>query len=110
MLTRQKLDPIPHGADSIRSEVWRGAYVLDGYADGDITFIATGSEVPLAVKTAELLRSEGNARASSPRRRSISSIVNLLTTRTRSSATAAASWPSKPAAPTAGTSTSTTTR
>ncbi|HEY8133086.1 MAG TPA: transketolase C-terminal domain-containing protein, partial [Thermoanaerobaculia bacterium] len=32
---------------------------LDQYSDGDITFIATGSEVPLAVKTADLLRKEG---------------------------------------------------
>jgi transketolase len=57
--TRQKLDPIvrPEAFDPHR--VWRGAYVLDGYADGDITFLATGSEVPLAVKTAELLRGEG---------------------------------------------------
>ncbi len=57
--TRQKLDPLPHGGGFDAHEVWRGAYVLDGYADGDFTFIATGSEVPLAVKAAELLRGEG---------------------------------------------------
>ncbi|HEV7920391.1 MAG TPA: transketolase [Thermoanaerobaculia bacterium] len=58
-LTRQKLEPLPHGASFDPHEVWRGAYVLDGYATGDLTFIATGSEVPLAVKTADLLRAEG---------------------------------------------------
>ena len=42
----------------------RGAYVLAGYDQGDITLIATGSETPLAVKTADLLKKEGvNARA-----------------------------------------------
>jgi len=59
VLTRQKVDIIPHGATFDAHEVWRGAYVLDGYADGDFTFIATGSEVTLAVRTAELLRKEG---------------------------------------------------
>src|SRR5204862_484458 len=59
VLTRQKLDPIGHPLDFDPKEIWRGAYVLGGYDQGDITFIATGSEVPLAVKTAELLRGEG---------------------------------------------------
>jgi transketolase len=56
-LTRQKVDPLPAPSDP--RAIWRGAYVLDGYADGDITFIATGSELPLAVKAAQLV---GNAR------------------------------------------------
>jgi transketolase len=63
VLTRQKLEPIarPEGFDAKKIE--RGAYVLDGHESGDITIIASGSEVPLAVKTAELLRSQGtNAR------------------------------------------------
>ena len=59
VFTRQKLDPIPHGAGFDPHEVWRGAYVLDNYRDGDFTIIATGSEVPLAVKTADLMRGEG---------------------------------------------------
>ena len=59
VFTRQKLDPIVHGASFDPHEVWRGAYVLDNYRDGDFTIIATGSEVPLAVKTAELMRGEG---------------------------------------------------
>ncbi len=59
VFTRQKLDPIPHSPGFDPHVIWRGAYVLDGYADGDFTIIATGSEVPLAVKTADLLRGEG---------------------------------------------------
>jgi transketolase len=59
VLTRQKLEPLPHGETFDPHQVWRGAYVLDGYADGEITLIATGSETPLAVKTADLLRGEG---------------------------------------------------
>ena len=59
VLTRQKLDPLRHADGSDPKRVLRGAYVLDGYAEGDVTIIATGSEVPLAVKTADLLRGEG---------------------------------------------------
>jgi len=57
--TRQKLDPVPHGGAFDPHSAWRGAYLLDGYEEGDITIIATGSEVPLAVKTADLLKGEG---------------------------------------------------
>jgi len=59
VLTRQKLEPLPHGDGFDPHQIWRGAYLLDGYADGDFTLIATGSETPLAVKTADLLRGEG---------------------------------------------------
>jgi transketolase len=59
VLTRQKLEALPHGTGFEPKDVWRGAYVLDGFTEGDITLVATGSEVPLAVKTAELLRGEG---------------------------------------------------
>src|SRR5260370_245958 len=59
VFTRQKLDLIPRGEGFDPHEIWRGAYVLDRYRDGDITIIATGSEVPLAVKTADLLRGQG---------------------------------------------------
>src|SRR5688500_18559766 len=52
VLTRQTLVPLPRSADVDAPRVLRGAYVLDGYTDGEITIIATGSEVPLAVKTA----------------------------------------------------------
>jgi len=59
VLTRQKLDPIKRPLDFDSKIIDRGAYVLAGYDEGDITFIATGSETPLAVKTADLLRNEG---------------------------------------------------
>jgi transketolase len=63
VLTRQKLDPIPRPLDFDPQAIVRGAYLLGGYEEGDFTIIATGSEVPLAVKTADLLRGEGmNAR------------------------------------------------
>jgi transketolase len=61
-LTRQKLDPIVRAADFDVQRVWRGAYLLDGYETGEITLIATGSEVPLAVKVADALKNEGGAR------------------------------------------------
>jgi transketolase len=59
VLTRQKLDLIPRDESFDANVIVRGAYVLNGYSDGDITIIATGSEVPLAVKTADLLKGEG---------------------------------------------------
>ncbi len=58
VFTRQKLDPIPR-PNVNPDDVYRGAYVLGGYEDGDLTIIATGSEVPLAVKTADRLRNDG---------------------------------------------------
>jgi transketolase len=62
VLTRQKLDPIPRPSVNPQ-DVYRGAYVLSGYEQGEITIIATGSEVPLAVKTADRLRKDDvNAR------------------------------------------------
>ncbi len=63
VLTRQKLDPVQHPLDFDPHLIWRGAYVLSGWDQGDFTIIATGSEVPLAIKAAELLKKEGvNAR------------------------------------------------
>lgn len=59
VLTRQKLDPIQRPLDFDPHQVWRGAYVLGGHEEGEITIMATGSEVPLAVKAAELLKAEG---------------------------------------------------
>ena len=59
VLTRQKLDVIERPLDFDPQRILKGAYVLDGFEQGDITIIATGSEVPLAVKAAKLL---GNAR------------------------------------------------
>jgi transketolase len=59
VLTRQKLDIIERPADFDAQRILRGAYVLDGFTQGDKTIIATGSEVPLAVAAAKLL---GNTR------------------------------------------------
>jgi transketolase len=59
VLTRQKLEPLPRPIEFDPKRIERGAYVLDGYENGDITIIATGSEVSLAVKAADLV---GNAR------------------------------------------------
>ena len=59
VLTRQKVDVLEHSPAFDPQRILRGAYVLDGFEQGEITFVATGSEVPLAVKAAKLL---GNAR------------------------------------------------
>ena len=59
VLTRQKLEPLERPLSFDPGRILRGAYVLDGYGHGDTTIIATGSEVPLAVKAADLLRAEG---------------------------------------------------
>jgi transketolase len=59
VLTRQKLDIIPRPLEFDPQRILRGAYVLDGFEQGDVTIIATGSEVPLAVKAAQL---RGNTR------------------------------------------------
>jgi transketolase len=59
VLTRQKLDPIERPLEFDPQRILRGAYVLDGFEHGDVTIIGTGSEVPLAVKAAVLLRGEG---------------------------------------------------
>ena len=59
VLTRQKLDIIPRPLEFDPERILKGAYVLDGFEQGDVTIIATGSEVPLAVKTAQL---RGNTR------------------------------------------------
>jgi transketolase len=59
ILTRQKLDLIPRGDGFDGKAIARGAYVLDRYSEGDVTLIATGSELTLAVKTADKLRAEG---------------------------------------------------
>jgi transketolase len=59
ILTRQKLDLIPRHGHFDPERVWRGAYVLDAYAAGSITIVATGSELPLAVKAADRLRERG---------------------------------------------------
>ena len=58
-LTRQKVEALPRPASFDARRVLRGAYVLDGYEKGDVTIMASGSEVQVAVKAADLLRGEG---------------------------------------------------
>ncbi len=58
LLTRQNLDPLPPDMAS-RIQVDKGAYVL-GEEDGfDMILIASGSELGLALKAADILRREG---------------------------------------------------
>ncbi|HEX8252118.1 MAG TPA: transketolase [Thermoanaerobaculia bacterium] len=59
VLTRQKVEPIQRPLEFDPQRILRGAYVLDGYTEGDVTIVATGSEVSLAIKTADLLKGEG---------------------------------------------------
>ncbi|MBK5258235.1 MAG: transketolase [Thermoanaerobaculia bacterium] len=59
VLTRQKLDPIPRTGPVDIKAIQHGAYLLEGFTEGNITFIATGSELSLAIKTAQLLGREG---------------------------------------------------
>lgn len=58
ILTRQNLDPIP-AADAGKISTDKGAYILRDPAKFDLVLIATGSEVGLALKSAELLASQG---------------------------------------------------
>jgi transketolase len=60
-LTRQKIAPVPRSESFDASVIWRGAYVLDGFEEGEFTIVATGSEVPLAIEAAEELGSRGVA-------------------------------------------------
>lgn len=61
VLTRQKLDPIERPAEFDRSRILKGAYVLDGWEQGDLTLVASGSELPLAVDVAKKLRERGKS-------------------------------------------------
>jgi transketolase len=61
LLTRQKLAPVERSADFDRSLVARGGYVLAEAEGGapDVSIVATGSEVPLALSARGLLIEEG---------------------------------------------------
>jgi transketolase len=63
MLTRQGLAELNHGDDFDPYQIWKGAYVLEheaGDSDScDIALVATGSEVALAVESAQVLRKQG---------------------------------------------------
>jgi transketolase len=58
MLTRQDLEPL--SAEQAKLvDVARGAYILSDDKDYQLIIIATGSEVNLALKSAEIIRSKG---------------------------------------------------
>ncbi|MCM2314834.1 MAG: transketolase [Thermoanaerobaculia bacterium] len=59
VFTRQKLEPVRAGGGFDMETVWKGAYVVSGYESGDVTLLATGSELPLAVQAAEELKTKG---------------------------------------------------
>jgi transketolase len=61
VLTRQNVPVIDHGRYASAEGVRRGGYVVADPEDGDpeLILIATGSELPLAVKAHELLAGEG---------------------------------------------------
>lgn len=61
VLTRQKLDPVARGDVFNAGVVERGAYVIPGWEQGEVTFVATGSEVSLAIRAATILRERGIA-------------------------------------------------
>ncbi|HCE45305.1 MAG TPA: transketolase [Lentisphaeria bacterium] len=58
LLTRQDLDPIPPELTK-KIDVSKGAYVLSEDAGYEMIIMATGSEVNLALKSADMLRKEG---------------------------------------------------
>jgi transketolase len=66
-LTRQKLPALPGTLERAREGVRRGAYVIRaasneaGGGTADLVYVATGSEVQLAVAAAEALEAEGIA-------------------------------------------------
>lgn len=57
LLTRQDLDPIPPELTQ-NIDVAKGAYVLKDHPEFELILIATGSEVNLALKTAEILTAQ----------------------------------------------------
>ncbi len=60
ILTRQNVPTLSAVVDSAVRNVHRGAYVVgEDLRDADLTLIATGSELSLAVRAAEMLKSSG---------------------------------------------------
>jgi len=58
ILTRQNL---PHIEKDNPTDIYKGGYVVKGSQDADVVLIASGSEVSLAVETAQLLEEEGKS-------------------------------------------------
>ncbi len=59
LLSRQNLPVIDRNTHAAASEAAHGAYALNQVTNPDVILIATGSEVYLALKAADLLKSEG---------------------------------------------------
>jgi len=59
LFTRQSVPPLKRRSGFSEDEVLKGGYVLSGQENEELVIIATGSEVSLAVETAQLLEKEG---------------------------------------------------
>lgn len=59
VFTRQKVAPLPREPDFDPRTIWRGAYVVAAPEDARAAFVATGSEVELALAAARQLAQEG---------------------------------------------------
>jgi transketolase len=59
LLSRQNLPVIDRNTHAAASEAAHGAYALNQVTNPDVILISTGSEVYLALKAADLLKSEG---------------------------------------------------
>ncbi|MCB0359471.1 MAG: transketolase, partial [Bdellovibrionales bacterium] len=55
IFSRQNVPPIEHRADFDPEAIYRGGYVLFESGTPDVVFVATGSEVPLAISAAKKL-------------------------------------------------------
>jgi transketolase len=58
IFTRQNLEPIARSKDFVRSDIRRGAYVAyqSSSLEPELTFVATGSEVSLAIASAKMIQ------------------------------------------------------
>ena len=63
MVTRQGVPSLPRAESFSATDVWKGGYVIRNTADANITIVATGSEVDLALQAADQVQAKGiNAR------------------------------------------------
>lgn len=59
MFTRQGVPKLPRPAGFKRADLYKGAYRLYGTADAELVFVATGSEVSVALDSAKELEKSG---------------------------------------------------
>jgi transketolase len=57
--TRQNVSPLERSASFNADSILKGGYVVQGEENRDVTIVATGSEVELAIDAAKLLTSKG---------------------------------------------------